>query len=198
MTKIGIFGGAFNPIHNGHINMVKQAFKELKLQKMLIIPTSKSPHKDTALLPFELRAKMCELAFKEEIEAGKFEISDIEQKMGGTSYTIFTVRELKKRYPADTVFYLLIGGDMLFCFDKWYRYEALLGECKVVAAARENNEYINMVEFATEMGRVKVLNLDVTELSSSEIREKLKNGEAVTGLVPDEVNAYIKENKLYV
>ncbi len=198
MTKIGIFGGAFNPIHNGHINMVKQAFKDLKLQKMLIIPTCKSPHKATGLLPFEDRAEMCRLAFREEIEAGKFEISDIEQKMGGTSYTIFTVRELKKHYPADTVFYLLIGGDMLFYFDKWYRYEALLGECKVVAAARENNEYINMCEYATEMGRVKVLNLDVLPLSSSEIREKLSKGEDIAGLVPDEVNAYIKENKLYV
>lgn len=57
--------------------------------------------------------------------------------MGGTSYTINTIRELKRQYPDDAVFYLIIGGDMLFYFDKWYRYEALLGECKVVAAARE-------------------------------------------------------------
>lgn len=197
MIKIGIFGGAFNPIHNGHINMVKEAFADLKLQKMLIIPTCKSPHKDTELLPFEHRAEMCRLAFSDLIDEGKFEISDIEQEMGGTSYTILTVRELKKRYPSDAVFYLIIGGDMLFYFDKWYRYEALLGECKVVAAAREASEYSDMVEYATEMGRIKVLNLNVTELSSTEIREKIRNGGDIKGLVPDAVADYIKENKLY-
>lgn len=198
MIKIGIFGGAFNPIHNGHINMVKEAFADLKLQKMLIIPTCKSPHKDTALVPFEHRAEMCRLAFADLIEEGKFEISDIEQEMGGTSYTILTVRELKKRYPSDAVFYLIIGGDMLFYFDKWYRYEALLGECKVVAAARETSEYSDMVEYATEMGRIKVLNLNVTELSSTQIREKIKNGDSTEGLLPAEVKKYIKENNLYV
>ena len=132
MIKIGVFGGAFNPIHNGHINMVKEAFADLKLQKMLIIPTCVSPHKSNkGLIAFEDRAKMCELAFAKEIEDGKFEISDIEKRMGGTSYTINTIRELKRHYPDDAVFYLIIGGDMLFYFDKWYRYEALLGEGKV-------------------------------------------------------------------
>ena len=145
MIKIGVFGGAFNPVHNGHINMVKEAFADLKLQKMLIIPTCVSPHKSNkGLIAFEDRAKMCELAFADEIASGKFEISDIEKRMGGTSYTINTIRELKRQYPDDAVFYLIIGGDMLFYFDKWYRYEALLGECKVVAAARENLSLIHI------------------------------------------------------
>ena len=186
MIKIGVFGGAFNPVHNGHINMVKEAFADLKLQKMLIIPTCVSPHKSNkGLIAFEDRAKMCELAFAE-------------KRMGGTSYTINTIRELKRQYPDDAVFYLIIGGDMMFYFDKWYRYEALLGECKVVAAARENSEYSDMCEYAAEMGRIKVLNLHVTEVSSTEIREKLKNGESITGLVPEAVEGYIKERGLYV
>ena len=186
MIKIGVFGGAFNPIHNGHINMVKEAFADLKLQKMLIIPTCVSPHKSNkGLIAFEDRAKMCELAFADEIASGKFEISDIEKRMGGTNYTINTIRELKRQYPDDAVFYLIIGGDML-------------GECKVVAAARENSEYSDMCEYAAEMGRIKVLNLHVTEVSSTEIREKLKNGESITGLVPEAVEGYIKERGLYV
>ena len=82
MIKIGVFGGAFNPIHNGHINMVKEAFTDLKLQTMLIIPTCVSPHKSNkGLIAFEDRAKMCELAFAKEIEEGKFEISDIEKRI---------------------------------------------------------------------------------------------------------------------
>lgn len=197
MIKIGIFGGAFNPVHNGHINMVKEAFADLKLDKLLIIPTCKSPHKDTKLISFEDRAEMCRLAFSDMIESGKFEISDIEKQLGGTSYTILTVRELKKRYPADAVFYLIIGGDMLFYFDKWYRYESLLSECKVVAAARENSEYSDMCEYAAEMGRIKVLNLHVTEVSSTEIREKAANRESISGLVPQTVEDYIREHKLY-
>lgn len=197
MIKIGIFGGAFNPVHNGHINMVKEAFADLKLDKLLIIPTCKSPHKDTKLISFEDRAEMCRLAFSDMIESGKFEISDIEKQLGGTSYTILTVRELKKRYPADAVFYLIIGGDMLFYFDKWYRYESLLSECKVVAAARENSEYSDMCEYAAEMGRIKVLNLHVTEVSSTEIREKAANRESISGLVPQTVEEYIREHKLY-
>ena len=113
MIKIGVFGGAFNPVHNGHINMVKEAFADLKLQKMLIIPTCVSPHKSNkGLIAFEDRAKMCELAFADEIASGKFEISDIEKRMGGTSYTINTIRELKRQYPDDAVFYLIIGGAM--------------------------------------------------------------------------------------
>ena len=198
MIETGIFGGAFNPVHKGHVRLAEEAVKQLKLKRLLIIPTYDSPHKKTELLPYEDRAEMCRLAFSDLIEEGKFEISDIEQEMGGTSYPILTVRELKKRYPADAVFYLIIGGDMLFYFDKWYRYEALLGECKVVAAAREPSEYSDMVEYAAEMGRIKVLNLNVTELSSTEVRNKIKNGESIDGLVPPAVADYIKERKLYV
>ena len=199
MIKIGVFGGAFNPIHNGHVNMVKEAFADLKLQKMLIIPTCISPHKSSAgLISYEDRANMCELAFADMIESGKFEISNIEKRMGGTSYTINTIRELKRQYPSDAVFYLIIGGDMLFYFDKWYRYEALLGECKVVAAARQTSEYSDMCEYAAEMGRIKVLNLNVTEVSSTEIRDKLKKGKSISGLVPSGVEDYIKEHGLYV
>lgn len=198
MTKIGIFGGAFNPIHLGHISIARQAFDELKLKKLLIIPSARSPHKDSSgLVAYEHRAKMCELAFNDEIKAGRFEICDIEQKMGGTSYTINTVRALKHMYPSDTEFYLLIGGDMLFYFEKWYRYEALLGECKVTAAAREVSEYADMCEYAAEVGRIKVLNLNVVPVSSTQVRNLLADGGSISELVPAEVEKYIKDNRLY-
>lgn len=194
MIKIGIFGGAFNPIHKGHVNMANEAFADLKLDKMLIIPTGNPPHKNCPEVSFEDRMEMCRLAFNEN---AKFEISDIEGKSSKKSYTINTVRALKKKYPENTMFYLLIGGDMLFYFEKWYRYEALLGECKVVAVARENSEYSDMVEYASEIGRIKVLNLSVTEVSSTEIREKIFTGSDVSGLVPEKVLEYIEEKKLY-
>lgn len=194
MSKVGIFGGSFNPVHKGHTELARAAFRILKLDEMLIIPTAQSPHKQTAEVSFEDRAEMCRLAF--ENDKG-FLISDIEKQLGGTSYTINTVRALKEIYPKRTEFYLIIGGDMLFYFEKWYRHEALLKECHVVAAARENDSYVDMLEYANELGRVKVLNLPVTEVSSTELREKLANGEECADLIDDKVKAYISERGLY-
>ncbi len=195
MIKVGIFGGSFNPVHCGHINMAKGAADLRKLDKVLVMPTANSPHRETAATPFEDRMEMCRLAFADD---KRFEISDFEKKLGGKNYTILTLRALKEIYPKDTMFYLLIGGDMLFYFKKWYRYESILKECTVVAAARENSEYIDLMEFANELGRVKVLNLPVVEASSTEVRERLSRGESTEGLIPQAVAEYIKEKGLYL
>ncbi len=86
---------------------------------------------------------------------------------------------------------------MLFYFEHWYRNEALRKECRVVAAARENDSYTDLVECANELGRVKVLNLPVIEVSSSEIRDKIRRGESTAGLLDERVRAYIDERGLY-
>ncbi len=193
MIKTGIFGGAFDPPHNGHIRLAEEAAAQLKLKKLLIIPTYNPPHKDTAAAPFEDRMAMCSLAFGH-IEGA--EISDIERTLGGTSYTINTVRELKRRYPG-SVFYLLIGGDMLFGFTKWFRYEALLNETKVCAIARDNDSFVDMMEFANEIGKVKVLPTKAVEVSSTEIRSELKSGGDVSRLMCSGVIDYIETRGLY-
>lgn len=199
--KTGILGGAFNPVHNGHIHLAKEAISQLKLRRLLIIPTYESPHKTTKLLPFEQRAEMCRLAFSEIGEGYshgncKIEISDIERKMGGVSYSINTIRELKKLYPSERL-YLIIGGDMLFSFTKWFKYESILKESTVCAVARGGDNLADMLEYANEIGRIKVLPAQIVDISSTEIREKLKNGESVSGLVPDKVLEFIGENGLY-
>lgn len=201
IEKTGIFGGAFDPVHNGHVHLAKEAISQLKLRRLLIIPTYESPHKNTKLLPFEQRAEMCRLAFSEIGEgythgSCKIEISDIEQKMGGISYTINTLRELKKLYPNER-FYLIIGGDMLFSFTKWYKYESILKESTVCAAARGGDNFADMLEFANEVGRIKVMPTEVVDISSTEIRERLKKNESVSGLVPESVEKYIAENGLF-
>ncbi|MCM1167253.1 MAG: nicotinate (nicotinamide) nucleotide adenylyltransferase [Lachnospiraceae bacterium] len=196
MIKTGIFGGAFNPVHNGHVNLAKEAIEQLKLRKLLIVPTFESPHKDTRLLPFDERAEMCRLAFSGISDKCEVEISDIEREMGGVSYTINTIRALAKRCP-DAQFYLLIGGDMLFSFEKWYKYESILKESKVVAVARGGDNFTDMLEFAAEMGRVKVLPTAVVDVSSTEVRERLAEGRDVSELVPRSVAGYIAANDLY-
>lgn len=197
MTKIGLFGGAFDPIHNGHISVARSVFDELKLKKMIIMPTGISPHKSgkKSEISFEHRFNMCKLAFEDNPD---FEISDFEGKTHCKNYTIDTLRSLKKSYPANAQFYLIIGGDMLFYLPKWFKYESLLKESKVVAVAREDKQYISMLEFATEIGHVKVLNMPVVEVSSTDVRQHCQNGEDISQLVPPAVSQYIKENNLYV
>lgn len=198
--KTGIFGGAFNPPHNGHVNLAKEAIEQLNLRKLLIIPTFESPHKSTKPAPFEQRAELCRRAFEPLNGSGKcncsVEISEIERETGGVSYTINTLRELKKRRPGER-FYLLIGGDMLFSFRKWYKYESILKECTVCTVAREDDSFTDMVEFANRIGRVKVLPANVVDVSSTEIRERLFGGGDVSELVPEKVAEYIAENELF-
>lgn len=193
MIKAGIFGGAFNPVHNGHVRLAEEAVKQLKLKKLFIIPTFESPHKMTKLAPFDDRAEMCARAFGH-IEGAR--VIDIERSLGGVSYTINTVRELKREYP-DNLFYLLIGGDMLFCFEKWYKYESLLKETTVCAVARDDDSLVDMMEYANELGRIKVLPTRAVEVSSTEIREKLLEGGDISDLVPRGVADYIAEKGLY-
>lgn len=194
MNKVGIFGGMFNPVHEGHTALAREAFKALALNEMLIIPTANPPHKNDVSVSFADRMEMCSIAFADD---RNFSVSDIEKRLGGKSYTINTVRALREIYPKDTEFYLIIGSDMLFGFTKWYRYEALLKECHVVAAARENDSYADMLEEANDIGRIKVLNLPVKEISSTEIRESIKNGADTSGVLAPAVSEFIAARGLY-
>lgn len=196
MIKTGIFGGAFNPPHKGHINLAKEAIEQLKLRKLLIIPTFESPHKATKLAPFDERAEMCRRAFLGISDKCEVEICEIERELGGISYTINTLRALKKRYD-DARFFLLIGGDMLFSFTEWYKYESILKECEVCAAARGGDNFSEMLEYATEVGRIKVLPTNVVDISSTEIREKIQKGEDASEWITEDVRGYIEEKGLY-
>jgi len=193
MKRVGIFGGAFDPPHIGHERLAALCSERLGLEELLIVPTYHSPHKPTPLTDYEHRLNMCRAVFTKKI----YTVSDMERQIGGEGYTITLIRKLRELYPRGTKFFLIIGGDMLFCFEKWYRYESILKECTVTAAAREEDSYADMLEYAAELGHVKVLNLPVTDISSTELREKLKKGENTEGLLSEEVIAYIKEHGLY-
>lgn len=196
MIKTGIFGGAFNPPHKGHINLAKEAIEQLKLRKLLIIPTFESPHKATKLAPFDERAEMCRRAFSGISDKCEVEICEIERELGGISYTINTLRALKKRYT-DARFFLLIGGDMLFSFTEWYKYESILKECEVCAAARGGDSFSEMLEYATEVGHIKVLPTNVVDISSTEIRDIIQKGEDTSEWITEDVRGYIEEKGLY-
>lgn len=196
--KIGVFGGAFNPIHNGHLNLADYYLNSLKLDKIIFIPTSIPPHKTAEyLVSAEDRINMLKLAISDN---EKYDYSDIEFKRDGKSYTYDTLCQLKEIY-SDADFYLIIGSDQFFYFQNWYRADDILNMVTVVTAAREKDEYNSLLSFKNQYDNMKntiVSNCDVVVVSSSEIRDNIKNGRDITSLVPQKVFTYIKDNNLYV
>lgn len=198
--KTGIFGGAFNPIHNGHLNLAKKYLEVLNLDRIIFIPTSLPPHKtDRFLASKEDRFNMLELAIS---DCDRLEISDIEFQRQGKSYTYDTLCLLREKYPNDD-FYLIIGADQFLTFNLWYRYRDILDIASICTAARENgNQREKIIDFSNKLdgldkNRFHLLNSDAVEVSSSQVREKIKKGEDVSSLIPEKVYNYIVEKGLY-
>lgn len=190
--KIGVFGGTFNPPHNGHIRLAKAAADELKLDKLLVIPSCIPPHKIAAkLADGQERLEMCRLAFGCD---PRFEVSPMELERGSRSYTVETLRELKALYP-DSELYFIVGSDMLESFDKWYLWQEILSLSVLCAASREEGYSPNLSRFGKLAERIKIITLDPLEVSSTQIRNSV--GEVSPELLDPKVAAYIREHGLY-
>ena len=196
--KIAMYGGSFNPPHNGHLHLAEEISRKLMLDKVVIIPSNISPQKthNGNIDPLH-RINMCKKAFSSEL----FEVSDCEIARGGRSFTFDTLNYLKTLYPDDEL-YLLMGADMLLSFHTWYRYEDILSLCSICAVSRDDKDNAEVLRSYAEShlakGKVYVVDIKPFEVSSSEIREKLAEGENCENLLSKEVSDYIKENKLYV
>ena len=190
--KIGVFGGTFNPPHNGHIRLAKAAADELKLDKLLVIPSCIPPHKIAAkLADGQERLEMCRLAFGGD---PRFEVSPMELERGSRSYTVETLRELKALYP-DSELYFIVGSDMLESFDKWYLWQEILSLSVLCAASREEGYNPDLSRFGKLAERIKIITLDPLEVSSTQIRNSA--GEVSPELLDPKVAAYIREHGLY-
>lgn len=202
MSKIGILGGTFNPIHIGHIKLAKAAYEALKLDKILIMPTGISYLKASQeILPGETRAEIVKLS----IDKYSFlEYSDIEVKREGNTYTYETLLELKKIYPSDEL-YFIIGADTLYSMEKWKNPETIFENCNIAAMIRDNYSYEEMNLKISELSdkykaSITLLNAPKYDISSSEIRKLFEEGdfyEAEKYLVPEAFD-YILANNLYV
>lgn len=190
--KIGVFGGTFNPPHNGHVRLAKAAADELKLDKLLVIPSCIPPHKIAAkLADGQKRLEMCRLAFGCD---PRFEVSPMELERGSRSYTVETLRELKALYP-DSELYFIVGSDMLESFDKWYLWQEILSLSVLCAASREEGYSPDLSRFGKLAERIKIITLDPLEVSSTQIRNSA--GEVSPELLDPKVAAYIREHGLY-
>jgi len=201
--KIGILGGTFNPPHKGHVKLGLDFAKKLCLDKILVIPAKVPTHKQASFLASgEDRLNMCSIAFCDSI----FEVSDIEIKSEKDSYTIFTLEKLKEKYPCDEL-YLIIGSDMFFIFDKWYRYRDILSLCTVCVEVRENDEKTDALkEYAkSRLGidtdkekRIIINTVKPFPVSSTGIRRRIKEKKGVIRLIGKEESEYIKNRGLYL
>ncbi len=199
MLRVGIYGGTFAPIHNGHVAAAKAFMEQMKLDYLFVIPTYLPPHKqiDESDSPL-YRMKMCELAF-EGVEG--VVIFDVEMSRGGKSYTYDTLRELQR---PDTRLFLLCGTDMVLTFDRWYRFEDIFKMCYPTYVRRENDPILTkrivakIGEYYEKYGVMfRRIVTDPIELSSTEIRDAVRQGKDISSMVPSGVARFIRENGLY-
>ena len=198
--KIGIYGGTFNPIHRGHVHILKEFTERIGLDMVLLIPTHVPPHKATSTLArAEDRINMCRLALD---DAGiACEVSDIEIRREGKSYTALTLRQLREVYPRDE-FYLLMGEDMFMTIQNWYHPEIIFHEATICGTPRSDDGYLAMRDHGEELkndfgARCIVENIPYLSASSTEIRENMGDREKLLKLLPEPVLDYILEGDIY-
>ncbi|MCR5734637.1 MAG: nicotinate-nucleotide adenylyltransferase [Lachnospiraceae bacterium] len=198
--KTGILGGTFNPIHKGHIAIGKSAYTEYGLDRVLFMPTGVSYLKDQSeILSPQIRAEMVSLAIEDE---PGFELSTYEIEKGGNTYTCETLEYLTDMGTYGDL-YFITGADTLFSIDSWYRPELIMKLCHILVAVRDEHsgkEYEERTSFLKERfdAKISLLHCDKIDISSSLIRQGLKEGRDVSGMLPEKVYRYITDNSLYM
>jgi nicotinate-nucleotide adenylyltransferase len=181
MIRTGIFGGSFNPIHNGHISLARQLREKAGLDEVWLMVSPQNPLKATTdLLDDDIRMEMARLAI--EGETG-ITASDYEMHLPKPSYTWHTLQALKQDYP-DREFVLMIGGDNWALFDKWYHADDIRKNFQIVVYPRRG-------------AKGGIDGLELIDISSTEIRQLVKAGKQIDHLVPKAVAEYIKKHELY-
>lgn len=200
MKPIAILGGSFNPVHYGHLKMAEAAMESTHFSKVLFIPTGTPYHKEQKdLLPFSDRLKLLELAIE---NCPDFDCSPIEGERDGNSYTIDTVRELLRQNPTNS-YSLLIGTDQFLTLRSWHKIKEL-GQLLDFYVANRNGE----MEFSTFQKEREDLEKELSlhcilfpmpaiDLSSTEIRNLLKEGKSIHGMLPKSVEEYILKKGFY-
>lgn len=204
MTRLGIYGGTFSPIHLGHVKAAHAFLETMELDRLLVIPTAVPPHKTAAAgASASDRLTMTRLAFhdSEASRSGRLEISDYEIERAGKSYTIYTLEHFSAPF---TTLFLLVGTDMFLTLERWYRAADIFRLADIVLMRRETDDAYDAAiqekiriyrnEYAA---RIHVIDERPLEVSSTELRERLQSGRPTDGMIPQSVADYIRENHLY-
>ena len=192
--QIGIYGGTFNPVHLGHIHLLREVMATGLLGKILVMPDRTPPHKQALdLVAGWKRFEMLKLAT---MGMEGIQVSDFELRREGKSYTYMTLRLLREFYPDDQ-FSLIMGADMLLSFREWRNWEEVLSYTRLIAAARDEGEYERLELAAKALGNTELIRITPIPVSSTEVRAAVKKGHSLEKLVPQPVADYIRENHLY-
>lgn len=196
---IAMYGGSFNPIHIGHIQLAEYFLNTLSLDKLLIIPDAKPPHKsDKAMISAYHRFNMCKLAVN---NINNIEVSDIEIKRKGKSYTIDTLRQLNVIYLNAQLF-LIMGADMFLSLHTWKNFEEIFSRVIICAVPRQNDNIDKLIIYSKSMERYRIKSIVADKfmmnVSSTQIRNNIINSLPITNMVSKEVEEYIYKNHLYL
>ena len=190
MKAIGVFGGSFDPVHFGHLITTSFVYEFRNLEKIIFVPNYISPLKADQTPTKEIhRVNMLKLAIE---QYSFFEYSDFEVNRGEISFTYTTLLELKKTY---TNIELIIGFDNLLVFDKWRSPEKILEIAKLIVMKRKAD--IAPLEHNKFFEQAVMIDTPTVEISSTEIRNRVKEGRSIEQLVPEKVKEYIYQNGLY-
>lgn len=200
MLRIGIYGGTFSPVHNGHVAAAKAFMEQMWLDVLYVIPTGVTPHKQMdGEVTAAQRLAMCELAFAD-VEG--VIVSDMEIRREGKSFTVDTLRALSGE---DRRLFLLLGTDMMLTLDQWRAPDRIFELCYPVYIRRESDKALDeeivqkIAQYNQKYGKVvRRIVAEPIEVSSTEVRERIRSGQSIDAIVPAPVAAYIKENGLYL
>ncbi len=191
--RLGILGGTFDPIHCGHLRMAEYCRKKLHLDKIYFIPAGNPPHKKPQV-PYDLRVQMLHIALK-----GKpyFEISELEklEHARNYTYTYFTLLELRKKHPDDELFFL-IGEDNVSEISTWFKADELFNLAQFIIISRPASSKNISHDFPISK-EITYLEMPKIDISSQCIRNLRSRGQSLSGMVPEKVEIFIKNNNLY-
>ncbi|HKC18280.1 MAG TPA: nicotinate-nucleotide adenylyltransferase [Candidatus Dormibacteraeota bacterium] len=194
--RIGILGGTFDPIHVGHLAAGQVAIECAHLDRVLFIPSATPPHRDPADATVEERLQMARLAVADE---PRFEVSDVEARRGGKSYTSESVRELRRLHPGDELF-LILGWDAASLFATWHDPDRIRADASIVVIGRPGTEAPtrdDLMAAGLDPERTVLCLGGTPDISGSELRESLASGEPTGDCLPPAVERYIAEHGLY-
>lgn len=199
IKRIGIMGGTFNPIHQGHLLLAEQAREYCELDEVLFIPSGNSYMKDSSeILDGEIRIFMTAAAIEDN---PSFTLSTMEMEREGATYTCDTIQDLREKEPF-AQYYFIMGADSLFSMESWKDPGEIFKNCILVAAARDSRDTFSLTEKTTELqakyqARIIILPERKIDISSSEVRSRIREGKSVRYMIPDKVIDYISSNHLY-
>lgn len=192
--KICLFGGTFDPVHNGHISMAKKAKEQFNLDKVIWMPAGESYFKEN-VLPARYRLQMVKLAMQNH---PGMEVSDMEILRTGPSYTFETLLALKEKYSKEKIFFLL-GADSLMALTSWMKFETILKTADLIVAHRQTDvpETFSQKLITEYDARIHMMEYD-NQISSTNIRKMIHEDDCrYEGMIPKSVARFIKENNLY-